>query len=428
MASRGCRPHFVPKCRSLRDRVRSIVLEMGGGMELRIPLSDLSFGLEEETAALDVLRSRWLTMGAVTQELERAFADFTGAKHALAVSNGTQALHLAYQALGIGPGDEVVVPSLTFVATANAALYTNAEVRFADIVGAADLNVSPQDIERQITPATKAIAVVHYGGYPCRMPEIMDIARRHRLAVVEDAAHAPGACLDGRALGTWGDAGCFSFFSNKNLATGEGGMLVTNRDDIAEKARVLRSHGMTTLTWDRHQGHAHTYDVTALGYNYRIDEIRSALGLVQLRKLPKSNARRMDLTHRYWKGLEAACFCGIEVPFRESRGECSYHILPILLPKDAERQVFIDSMRRAGVQTSIHYPPIHHFTYYRQRYPDVSLPMTEQVASREVTLPLYPTMLDEDIDYVLEAVSAALAVARTNGTAHLEPGEEPGDR
>ncbi len=391
-------------------------------MELRVPLSALDFGIEEENAALYVIRSRWLSMGSVTQELERAFADFTGAKHALAVSNGTQALHLAYQALGIGPGDEVVVPSLTFVATANAALYTNAEVRFADIVGAADLNVSPQDIERQITPATKAIAVVHYGGYPCRMPEIMDIARRHRLAVVEDAAHAPGAVLDGRALGTWGDAGCFSFFSSENLATGEGGMLVTNRDDVAERARGLRSHGMTTLTWDRHHGHAYSYDVTALGYNYRIDEIRSALGLVQLRKLAKNNARRMDLTHRYWKGLEAASFGEVEVPFTAARGSSAHHILPILLPRHADRQLFIDAMRKAGVQTCIHYPPIHHFSYYRRRYPGVSLPYTEQVAAREVTLPLYSSMLDGDVDYVLAVAAAALAVARSDGSTRQRPG------
>ena len=273
-------------------------------MDLRIPLSDLDYGPEEENAALDVIRRRWLTMGSVTQEFERVFSDFIGVKHALAVSNGTQALHLACLALGIGPGDEVVVPSLTFVATANAVLYANAEVRFADIIGTFDLNISPDDIERQITPRTKAIVVVHYGGYPCRMPEIMAIARRHGLAVIEDAAHAPGACLEGRALGTWGDVGCFSFFSNKNLATGEGGMLVTNREEIAEKARVLRSHGMTTLTWDRHRGHAYTYDVVALGYNYRIDEIRSALGLVQLQKLPENNARRKHLTDLYRKGLE----------------------------------------------------------------------------------------------------------------------------
>ncbi len=256
-------------------------------MNLRVPLSDLDYGAEEEQAVLDVIRRRWLTMGAVTQQFESAFAELLGAGHAFGVANGTVALHLACLALDIGPGDEVIVPSLTFVASANAVLYTGADVRFADIVGPDDLNVSPSSIASQITSRTKAILVVHYGGYPCRMPEIVELAHRHGLAVIEDAAHAPGAQLDGRAMGTWGDAGCFSFFSNKNLAVGEGGMLVTGRADLAEKIRLLRSHGMTTLTWDRHRGHASSYDVVALGYNARIDEIHAALGLAQLAKLPE---------------------------------------------------------------------------------------------------------------------------------------------
>ena len=332
-------------------------------MELRIPLSDLDYGVEEEQAVLDVLRRRWLTMGAVTQEFEKEFAGFSGAKHAFAVCNGTDALHLAALALGIGPGDEVIVPALTFVATANAVLYTGAEVRFADVSGVEDLNISPEEIEKQVTGRTKAIFLVHYGGYPCRMPEILEIARRRGLAVVEDAAHAPGASLDGRTLGTWGDIGCFSFFSNKNLATGEGGMLVTNRDDLAEKVRKLRSHGMTTLTWDRHRGHAYTYDVVALGHNYRIDEIHSALGLVQLHKLVANNSRRQAITKLYRQGFDGSGFFGVKLPFLNSPEGSSCHIFPILLPSDADRQVFMDEMRARGVQTSIHYPPIHLFSY-----------------------------------------------------------------
>ena len=386
-------------------------------MEWRVPLSDLDYGPEEEEAALDVIRRRWLTMGAVTQEFEAAFAELTGARYALAVSNATEALHLACLALGIGRGDEVIVPSLTFVATANAVLYANAEVRFADIIGPHDLNISPEDIERQITSRTKAIMVMHYGGYPCRMPEILEIARQHGLAVIEDAAHAPGASLDGQALGTWGDVGCFSFFSNKNLATGEGGMVVTNRAEIAEKIKLLRSHGMTTLTWDRHRGHASSYDVVDLGYNYRIDEIRSALGLAQLSKLQKNNARRCALTERYWRGLAGAPYDGMELPFAGSRGDSSHHILPVLLPERADRQAFMDSMRASGVQTSIHYPPIHQFSYYRGRYPGVSVPVTERLAAREVTLPLYPTMSDEQVDTVLAAAATALASARAESDA-----------
>jgi dTDP-4-amino-4,6-dideoxygalactose transaminase len=382
-------------------------------MELRIPLSDLDYGPEEEQAVLEVLRRRWLTMGAVTQEFEKEFAAYIGVKHAFGVSNGTDALHLAALALGLGVGDEVIVPALTFVATANSVLYTGAEVRFAEISGADDLNLSPQAIEAQITPRTRAVFLMHYGGYACRMPEIAEIARRHSLRIVEDAAHAPGASLAGRALGTWGDIGCFSFFSNKNLATGEGGMVVTDRDDLAAQLRSLRSHGMTSLTWERHQGHAYTYDVVALGHNYRIDEIRSALGLVQLYKLAQNKARRQAITGRYRQGFAGDGFSGVELPFLNSPGISSCHIFPLLLPPGSNRQVFMDAMRARGVQTSIHYPPIHLFSYYRQRYPGLSLPVTEAIAAREVTLPLYPGMTDADVDYVLASAMKALAEAKT---------------
>jgi dTDP-4-amino-4,6-dideoxygalactose transaminase len=390
-------------------------------MEWRVPLADLDYGEAEQKAALAVLERRWLTMGAVTQELEERFAAMVGARHALAVTNATVALHLACLALGIGAGDEVIAPALTFVASTNAALYTGAEVRFAEICGANDLNISPEAIEACITPATRAIMAVHYGGYPCRMREIREIAARHSLFVIEDAAHAPGASLDGRGLGTWGEVGCFSFFSNKNLSTGEGGMLVTDRDDIAEKVRKLRSHGMTSLTWDRHQGHAFSYDVVELGYNYRIDEIRSALGLVQLEKLMANNERRREITEQYRSMLAGM---GVEMPFIESEGRPAYHIFPILLPAEADRGRFMDEMRGRGVQTSIHYPPIHLFSYYRERYPGVSLPRTEGIARREVTLPLYPGMKDEDTAIVVGAVGESLEAA---WKAELgEPGHRAG--
>ena len=374
-------------------------------MDWKVPLADLDYGQEEISAVTDVLQRRWLTMGSVTERFENEFASKINAKYTLAVSNATQALHLACLALGIGPGDEVIVPSLTFVATSNAVLYTGAKVRFADILGPEELNISPEEIERQIRPNTKAIIVVHYGGYPCRMPEIMALADRYGLAVIEDAAHAPGAELAGRALGTWGDIGCFSFFSNKNLSTGEGGMVATNRSDLADRIRLLRSHGMTSLTWDRHQGHAHTYDVVDLGYNYRIDEIRSALGLVQLSKLDKNNSRRKTITGEYWDKLQGS---GVELPFRNTSGIPAYHIFPILLPAGVDRGKFIASLKNAQIQTSIHYPPIHCFSYYRNLYSDIKLPRTEDAAFREVTLPLYPTMSDEQLELVINNVTGVM--------------------
>jgi len=371
-------------------------------MEWRVPLADLDYGIEEEEAVLNVLRSRWLTMGAVTQEFETKFAELTSSKHAFAVSNATEALHLACLALGIGPGDEVIVPSLTFVATANAVLYTGAEVRFADVIGPEELTIDPESIEQAITPKTRAIMVMHYGGYPCRMREIMQVAERHHLAVIEDAAHAPGGSLEGKALGTWGAAGCFSFFSNKNLSTGEGGMIVTDSDELAECIRLQRSHGMTTLTYDRHKGHAFTYDVLKLGYNYRIDELRAALGLEQLKKLERNNARRRELTLAYWRALEPL---GIGLPFSHTeQGKPAYHLLPILLPPGVNRQAFMEGLREKGIQSSIHYPPIHLFSYYQGRYGKQRLPRTEALAAREVTLPLYPTMSEAQLGLVVEGI------------------------
>ncbi len=380
-------------------------------MQWRVPLADLNYDEAENEAVLKVLNSRWLTMGGVTQEFEARFAELTGAKHAVAVSNATEALHLACVALGIGPGDEVIVPSLSFVATANAVLYTGANVQFADIVGMEEPTIDPEAIRAAINERTRAIIPMHYAGYPCRMEAIMEIAAQHGLAVIEDVAHAPGGALKGRALGTWGDIGCFSFFSNKNLSTGEGGMLVTNQDPLAEKLRVLRSHGMTSLTWDRHQGHAYTYDVVELGYNYRLDEIRSALGLVQLGKLAAGNARRKEFTELYWRALNGS---GISLPMQawaQTAGVTpAYHIFPALLPEGSDRVAFMEGLKADGVQTSIHYPPIHTFSYYQKRLAGQAscLPKTESYARREVTLPLYPTMDEEAFDAVIQAIQRSL--------------------
>jgi dTDP-4-amino-4,6-dideoxygalactose transaminase len=375
----------------------------------KVPLSDLQFGDEEDQAVLQVLHSRWLTMGTITSEFERRFAEEIYSKHAVAVTNATAALHLACLSLGIGEGDEIILPSLSFVATANAVLYCGATVRFADIIGPEELTISPQSIEDNITPKTKAIIVMHYAGYPCRMNEILEIAEQHKLALIEDAAHAPGAALNGKSMGTWGDIGCFSFFSNKNLVTGEGGMLVSNQDDLAERARLLRSHAMTSLTLDRHLGHAFSYDVVDLGYNYRIDEMRSALGLVGLEQLGNNNARRETITRAYWRGLSDS---NLGLPFKEldvdKNISTAYHIFPILLPSNINRNAFMNHLRVKGIQTSIHYPPIHKFSYYKNRFKDISLPNTERIASHQVTLPLFSSMNDEQLDLVINTVREAL--------------------
>ena len=371
-------------------------------MNWRIPLSDIDFGPEETSAVLNVLESRWLTMGGVTQAFEGEFSAYVGAKYSLAVANCTAALHMACLAIDLHPGDEVLLPALTFVATANAIRYTGAMPVFADVTSENNLNISPESIEQHITPRTRAIIVVHYGGYPCDMPRIMDIAKKHKLYVIEDDAHAIGSELDGIKLGNWGDLSCFSFFSNKNMTTGEGGMVTTNDDGFAKKLSLFRSHGMTSMTWDRHKGHAWSYDVVELGYNYRIDEIRAALGRVQLGKLEANNVRRRSLVKQYREALQELV-PEVIAPFENHPGISSAHIMPILLPDGTDRTCFMENMKAQGIQTSIHYPPIHHFTAYQEITNSV-LPVTENVVEREVTLPLYPLMKDEDVVLIAKTI------------------------
>ena len=371
-------------------------------MEWRVPLADLDYGDEEIQAVTEVLQSKWLTMGEVTQRFESEFATMCGAKHAVALSNATEALHLALLALDIGPGDEVIVPSLSFVATANAVLYCGARVRFADVLSPNELTIDPNSIKQAINENTKAIIVMHYGGFPCRMNQILELAAEHELPIIEDAAHASGSFWKGKGLGCLGDIGCFSFFSNKNLSTGEGGMLVCERDDITEKVRLLRSHGMTSLTYDRHQGHAFSYDVVETGYNYRIDEIRSSLGLVQLEKLERNNKRRGEITQNYWDSFRDH---GIGLPFSHLNQEkFAYHIFPLMLSSEVNRIDFMTALRDVGIQTSIHYRPIHTFSNYKDRQKKAWLPITDYVGSREVTLPLFPTMTEAQQAYVIENV------------------------
>jgi dTDP-4-amino-4,6-dideoxygalactose transaminase len=372
-----------------------------------VPLSDLAVDEEIVAAVEDVLRSGWWSMGPRVAQLELEFARFCGANTALAVANGTAALHLALLAIGCGPGDEVLVPSLNFVAAANTISHTGAAPVFCDIEGGASLNVAADDIEAAVSPATRAIVVMHYGGHPCRMDAILEIAARHELAVIEDAAHAPGASWRGRMCGTIGDVGCFSFFSNKNLPTGEGGMVVTDDAELAERIRLLRSHGMTTLTWDRHRGHANAYDVVAQGLNCRLDELHSAIGLVQLSRLRERNAARASIVARYRAELDGVR--GIRMPFPpDPDSNPAHHLAVILLPPDRSREEVRASLAARRIQTSVHYPPIHQFSAYRELGASRPLPATDAVASRLLTLPLYPHMTEADVEAVTSAVVSTI--------------------
>jgi dTDP-4-amino-4,6-dideoxygalactose transaminase len=373
-----------------------------------IPLSDLAVDEELLEAAHEALASGWWTMGPRVGELESAFGEYCGIEHAIAVANGTAALHIALLALDCGPGDEVIAPSLNFVAAANVIRHTGATAVFCDIHGTTDLNLDPEDVEAAVTPQTKAILVLHYGGVPCDMDAIEEIARDRGVHVVEDAAHAPGAMYRGRMCGTLGEIGCFSFFSNKNLPVGEGGMVVTGDDELAARLRLLRSHGMTTLTWDRHRGHAHSYDVVSPGFNYRMDEVRAAIGLVQLRRLQAANTKRAALADRYRELLDGQN--GLVVPFGnlDDGLSSSHHIEVVVLPEGAERAEVQAMMRERGVQTSVHYPPIHQFSAYASAPGARVLPRTEELANRILTLPLYAHMPLEDVDAVAEALLDAI--------------------
>jgi len=371
-----------------------------------VPLSDVLVDDEIEQAVTGAVRSGWWSMGPRVEKLELEFAHFCGVRHALAVANGTAALHLALLAVGCGRGDEVLLASLNFVAAANTIRHTGAHPVFCDIHGVDDLNVSPADLEAAIGPRTRAIVVMHYGGYPCRMDAILELADRRGLTVIEDAAHAPGALWRERRAGTIGNVGCFSFFSNKNLPVGEGGMIVTDDDALAERIRLLRSHGMTTLTWDRHRGHASTYDVVAEGFNYRMDELHAAIALVQLGRLEQQNAARARIVDFYRDVLDRRS--GMTIPFAPQDDVTpAHHLAVLVLPEGHDRDGFRAALAERGIQTSVHYPPIHRFSAYRHLGSSRSLPLTEVVETRLVTLPLYPHMSDDEICAVTEAVVAA---------------------
>jgi dTDP-4-amino-4,6-dideoxygalactose transaminase len=370
----------------------------------RVPLADVLVTDEDIAAVVKTYRSGWLSMGPRTEELEARFAEYVGSRHAVAVTNGTAALHLACLAAGIGPGDEVVVPSLTFVATANAIAYTGATPVFADIVSLTEPWLSAESAEAAMSPRTKAIMTVAYGGHPGETVKLREIAERHGVVLLEDAAHAVGSRVDGTHLGTLGAIGAFSFFSNKNLAVGEGGMVVTDDGDLAARLRLFRSHGMTTLTWDRYRGHASGYDVVELGYNYRLDDPRAAFALSRLDRLEAENEQRRAHVSWYRSAFEGAE--RFRVMTQPAAGTISAeHLFPIVLHEDVEHSSFREALASDGIQTSLHYPPVHSFSMYRDNAHE--LPLTASYAARAVTLPLFAHMTGEQIDLVIDAVLQA---------------------
>ncbi len=371
-------------------------------MEYKIPLFDLNFGEEEIQAVTNTIRSKWISTGPKCEELEKLFIDMFNVNYAVSMSNCTDALHLACILCGVKPGDEVLCPSLTFAASANCIRYVGANPVFSDIIGPEDINIDPKEIEKKITSKTKAIVVVHMGGFPAKMDEIMEIARKNNLKVIEDACHGPLSEYRGMKLGTIGDVGCFSFFSNKNISTGEGGMLITNNEDMAARAKLLRSHGMTTMSYQRASGHATCYDIVELGYNFRMDDIRASIGVAQMKKLKRDLEKRILVRERYIEKLSKVE--GITVPFADNKEFVSNYIMPIVLKNsNAEKRDKIREMIHSqGIQTSVHYPAIHRFSIYKNFTSE--LPNTEYVSDNEITLPMYAALTFEQIDFIAETI------------------------
>jgi dTDP-4-amino-4,6-dideoxygalactose transaminase len=374
-----------------------------------VPLFDVKLRDDEVAAVQETLRSGWLTMGPRTQDFERAFAEHLGVRHVVATSSCTAALHLAYAAAGVGPGDEVVAPAITFVATAAAARYCGATPVLADVVGQHDLGIDPADVERRITERTKAVCAVHFAGYPADVEALRQLCDARGIALIEDAAHSPTATSrgdGGRKLGTFGLAGAFSFFSNKVLSCGEGGALATDDDDVAAFARSRRSHAMTSGTWDRHRGHATSYDVVGLGYNYRLDEPRAALLLARLPRLQRDVERRRELVHRYRRLL--AGVPGLSIPYAEEDVErSSCYVMPVMVDEPEGRDAVRAALSERGVQTSVLYPAVHEFSAYAEARRE-PLPRSERAARTELTLPLYPHLGERDQDLVVGALREAV--------------------
>jgi dTDP-4-amino-4,6-dideoxygalactose transaminase len=280
----------------------------------------------------------------------------------------------------------------------NAIRYVNAVPVFADITSHNDLTISPDDIQQKVTKKTKAILVMHYGGFACNMDAITRIARKYNLKIIEDACHGPLSEYKGKKLGTIGDIGCFSFFSNKNISIGEGGMLVTNNSEFYDRAKLLRSHGMTTLSYERAKGHATNYDVIELGYNYRMDDIRASIGLIQLGKITNDLQRRAEVRKAYIQELHA--MSSISIPFQESPFFSSNYIFPIVLKESnfEKRDLIRNKLADAGIQTSVHYPAVHKFSIYKEFYTE--LPITNYVTDNLITLPMYSSLSNDKIEYI----------------------------
>jgi dTDP-4-amino-4,6-dideoxygalactose transaminase len=380
-----------------------------------LPFAQPLLGEEEIAEVVHCLRSGWLTTGFKTKQFEREFAEWAGVKHALALNSCTAALHLALEALGVGPGDEVVTTPMTFTATAAVVEHLGARPVLAD-VDPRTLNIDPVQIERRLSPRTKAILPVHFAGQACDMDAILALARDRKIPVVEDAAHAIPTRYKGRLVGTLSDVTCFSFYATKNVTTGEGGMVVTDRDDLMERMRLMHLHGMSRDAWKRYtQNGSWSYEILAPGFKYNLTDIASAIGIHQLRKAEDFRRRRLSIADAYDAAL--AGLPGVRVPQVDDREGHGWHLYVLQVDPDAltiGRNEFIEGLVARNIGVSVHFIPLHVHPYYRDRYhfrPE-DYPNAFAAYERILSLPIYAKMTDEDVRQVIEAVRDVAEGAR----------------
>jgi len=376
-----------------------------------IPYGRQSIDEEDIQAVVEVLRSDWLTTGPKVDEFEGAFADLVGAKEAVAVCNGTAALHGAIYALGIESGDEVIVPPITFVSSANCVVFQGGVPVFAD-VDPDTLLLDPVQAETKITPRTKAIIAVDYTGQPCDYEKLQALANQHGLALVADACHSLGGEYKGRPVGSLADLNVFSFHPVKHITTGEGGMITTNDHTLARRVRMFRNHGITTDHRQREELGSWFYEMVDLGYNYRITDFQCALGLSQLKKLPGWVTRRQEIARRYDKAF--ASLAEIEPLDVGKNLTHAYHLYVVRLNLEklqGERKEIFAAIRAAGIGVNVHYIPVHLHPFYRQHFATKpgDCPIAESAYQRLLTLPLHPKMSSQDIENVINAVLDALS-------------------
>ena len=378
-----------------------------------LPLNRPSIGESEIAGVTACLRSQWITTGPLCKNFEEEFQDLTGARHAVSLSSATAGMHLVIAALGIGPGDEVITPSLTFASTVNMIALQGARPVFADI-HYDTLNIDADDIEARITPRTKAIIPVHFAGAPAEMDRILEIADRHRLTVIEDAAHAVGTRYRGIHVGGFGTIAIFSFHPLKNITTGEGGLIAHSDDELEKRLRLLRFHGIERDAWKRYgRGGNPEYDIEAPGWKYNLTDIQAALGIAQLARLAEFNRRRAELVKLYREELQG--IAGLELPGEPSYPHDHSHHLFVVKILAMERERFMERLSDHNVGYGLHFPACHLLKYVKERFGVVKLPETERAAKRILSLPLFPDMTDGDVAYVSAAVREILGGSEGGG-------------